>query len=235
MPLYAGAVSTRMRAADTVTVQRIVDLIEKAYADRITLGRVSAAFRGKPNSLGPLFQKQIGMSVHQYLTLVRLQHAAHLINSGLKIEAVALSVGYQSKKNFYRQFLRHFGVTPEAYRRRQRELGGRFGNGNRGQVAKNGTVRYAGQFNGTACLIDVETRPNVKGRSSCVATPLVLVAHGIQPFAVTAECLEFLADTEAGAVERAAEFLEHRFGARSQSPKRQRDGGRWPAILAPRR
>jgi AraC-like DNA-binding protein len=35
----------------------------------------------------------------------------------VKIEAVALSVGYQSKKNFYRQFKRQFGFTPEQYRR----------------------------------------------------------------------------------------------------------------------
>jgi AraC-like DNA-binding protein len=224
-----------MTAAHTVTVQRMVDLIEKAYANRITLERISAAFRGKPTSLGPLFQKLVGMSVHQYLTQVRLQHAAHLINSGLKIEAVALSVGYQSKKNFYRQFLRHFGVTPEAYRRWQRKPGGRSDNGNKRQVTKSGTVRYAGQFNGTACLIDVETRPNVKGRSSCIATPFVIVDHGIQPFAATAEYVQMAADTEAGAVERAAEFLEHRFGARSQTPKRQLDEVFGPLILAPRR
>ena len=175
------------------------------------------------------------MSVHQYLTQVRLQHAAHLINSGLKIEAAALSVGYQSKKNFYRQFLRHFGVTPEAYRHRQRVPGGRSDNGHRRQVTKSATVRYAGKFNSTVCLIEVETRPNVKGRSSCVATPFVILEHGMQPFAATAEYVELFADTEAGAVERAAEFLEHRFGARSQTPKRQLDEASRPTSLAPRR
>jgi AraC-like DNA-binding protein len=31
-----------------------------------------------------------------------------------------MSVGYRSKKDFYRQFIRRFGVTPEEYRRHQR-------------------------------------------------------------------------------------------------------------------
>jgi len=34
----------------------------------------------------------------------------------MKVEAVALSVGYRSKKNFYQQFKRHYGMTPVPYR-----------------------------------------------------------------------------------------------------------------------
>jgi AraC-like DNA-binding protein len=41
----------------------------------------------------------------------------------VKIEAVALELGYQSKKNFYHQFKRRFGATPQAYRRQQGDLG----------------------------------------------------------------------------------------------------------------
>jgi transcriptional regulator GlxA family with amidase domain len=54
------------------------------------------------------------------VTQVRLDHAARLVSSCVKVEAVALSVGYRSKKDFYRQFVRRFRVTPETYRRRQR-------------------------------------------------------------------------------------------------------------------
>jgi transcriptional regulator GlxA family with amidase domain len=57
------------------------------------------------------------MTVRQWLTRVRLDHAASLIREGIKIEAVALIVGYHSKKNFYRQFRRRFATTPSAYGR----------------------------------------------------------------------------------------------------------------------
>jgi photosystem II stability/assembly factor-like uncharacterized protein len=45
-----------------------------------------------------------------------MERAVTLIGKGDKVEAVALQVGYRSKKNFYRQFTIRFGVTPAAYR-----------------------------------------------------------------------------------------------------------------------
>ena len=58
----------------------------------------------------------VGMSVHQWLTTVRLDRASTLIRDGVKVEAVSLLVGYRSKKNFYRQFKRRFGTTPIGHR-----------------------------------------------------------------------------------------------------------------------
>ena len=37
----------------------------------------------------------------------------------MKIEAIALDLGYRSKKHFYRQFKRRFGMTPDVYRHAQ--------------------------------------------------------------------------------------------------------------------
>jgi AraC-like DNA-binding protein len=204
----------------------MVDLVEKAYADRMTVKTVSAALRGKPAVLGRLFHHVVGVSVHGYVTRVRLARAAHLITSNVKVEAVALAVGYRSKKNFYRQFLRHFGMTPEAYRRRPVLSTGPSGGGSGARAATNGVARYAGLFDSTACIIEIEPRPNVKGRPSYVATPFVIADHGLQPFVSPGEVVEILADTEAEAVERAAIFLEHRFGARAGAPKRHYDDRR---------
>ena len=101
------------------TVQRM-DFIDRGYADRIPLKTVAASVRGNPAKLGRRFRAKVGVSVHGYVTQVRLEHAANLISSNIKVEAVALGVGYRSKKNFYRQFARHFGVTPEAFRKTQK-------------------------------------------------------------------------------------------------------------------
>jgi AraC-like DNA-binding protein len=226
------AVSTRPSASATVMVQRMVDLIETSYGERVTLSSVAAALRGDPADLGRLFKSMTAVSIHEYLTRVRLEHGAHLINSGIKIESVAWSVGYRSKKNFYRQFLRHFGVTPEAYRRRRIQPNVRSG-GHAG-AARTGATRNAGCFNSTACVINIEARPNVKGRPSYVATPFVMADHGIQPFAAVNEWVEIMAETEAEALERASIFLEHRFGARAVAPKRQQDDKRALTMRAPR-
>jgi AraC-like DNA-binding protein len=218
-------------AVGVVVVQRMVDVIEHSFGERMTLSTVSAAVRGRPVELGRLFRTLIGMSVHEYVTRVRLEHAAHLMASPARVQAIALRVGYRSKKNFYRQFLRQFGVTPDAYRRRLPQHGrAAAGNG----ATPDGTV-YSGLFNKTPCLIRVEARPNIKGPASYVATPLVVVNHGVQPFASASEHVEIEGATEADALNRAATFLEHRFGRRAAAPKCRHDARRALATSRPRR
>ena len=105
-------------------VRRMLDVIETSYADRITLHTLSTSLNRQSAYLGHLFRKEVGMTVRQCLTRVRLQRAATLIKEGVKIEAVALTVGYRSKKNFYRQFKREFAITPSQYGRQTPAVAG---------------------------------------------------------------------------------------------------------------
>jgi PAS domain S-box-containing protein len=98
-------------------VQRMLDVIHTTYAEHVTLDTLAAALGRQPAYLGRLFRRTVGMTVHECLTHVRLNHAEKMIRDGIKIEAVALSVGYRSKKNFYHQFKRRFEMTPEKYER----------------------------------------------------------------------------------------------------------------------
>jgi AraC-like DNA-binding protein len=91
-------------------------IIEERYAEPLTLDVLAMAVGRSKRHLGAVFQQEFGLSVHQYLTRVRLNRAVALIRAGEKIEAVSLLVGYRSKKNFYRNFHAHIGVTPVAYR-----------------------------------------------------------------------------------------------------------------------
>jgi two-component system response regulator YesN len=97
----------------------MLDVIEKSYAERITLDSLATTLNRQSAYLGQLFRREVGMTVRQWVTRVRLQHATMMIRDGVKIEAVALSVGYRSKKNFYRQFRRQFAITPSEYGRQQ--------------------------------------------------------------------------------------------------------------------
>ena len=97
-------------------VQRMLEEIERDYAQPITLRTISATIGRQPAYLGRVFQHEVGSSVRNYLTRVRLEHAAALVRDGVKIEAVALSVGYRSKKNFYQRFKGYYGTTPVQYR-----------------------------------------------------------------------------------------------------------------------
>ncbi len=98
-------------------VSRMLDVIETSYAEPITLNSLASTLNRQSAYLGQLFRREVGMTVRQWVTRVRLDHATVLIRDGVKIEAVALIVGYRSKKNFYRQFRRRFATTPFEYGR----------------------------------------------------------------------------------------------------------------------
>lgn len=100
-------------------VQRIIDVLERDYANAVTLRAVASKVGRHPGYLGAIFKREVGLTSRAYLTRVRLQHAAELIETGVKIEAVSLDVGYRSKKNFYHHFKQQFGMTPKQYRDRR--------------------------------------------------------------------------------------------------------------------
>jgi transcriptional regulator GlxA family with amidase domain len=91
-------------------------IIDERYAEPLTLDVLAAAVGRSKRHVASVFVRECGVSVHRYLTRVRLNRALALIRGGEKIEAVSLLVGYRSKKNFYRNFNVHIGVTPIAYR-----------------------------------------------------------------------------------------------------------------------
>jgi len=104
------------RTSLSPTVQRAKRLIDERYADPLTLERLAAAVRCSKRQLASVFRQELAMTTHEYLTRVRLRWALRFIREGEKIEVASLLVGYQSKKNFYRHFKTHIGVTPRAYR-----------------------------------------------------------------------------------------------------------------------
>ncbi|OLC46416.1 MAG: hypothetical protein AUH43_14100 [Acidobacteria bacterium 13_1_40CM_65_14] len=103
-------------AALSPIVQRSKRIVDERYGDPLTLARLASTVGSSKRQLASVFRQELAMTVHEYLTRVRLHRALELIRRGEKIEAVSLLVGYRSKKNFYRHFKARVGVTPLAYR-----------------------------------------------------------------------------------------------------------------------
>lgn len=97
-------------------VRRVVELISATEDRRLTLAQLSKVVDRSPSHLNVLFFQNTGLTIHQYAVFVRMTRAAWEIERGGKIEAIAMSLGYRSKKNFYRQFKEWFGVTPTSFR-----------------------------------------------------------------------------------------------------------------------
>jgi PAS domain S-box-containing protein len=94
----------------------MLEQIHQHYNDRLTLAGLAKSLRRQSAYLGRLFRDEVGLTVHEYVTRARMIFASVQVRAGVKIEAVSLELGYRSKKNFYNQFKRRFGMTPDAYR-----------------------------------------------------------------------------------------------------------------------
>ena len=97
-------------------VMHLKTLIEREYANPLTLAVLAAAIGRERTYAARMFRRCTGKTLHGYLTATRVRRARQLIREGYKVEAAMLLVGYRSKKNFYRQFRAYTGVTPGAYR-----------------------------------------------------------------------------------------------------------------------
>jgi AraC-like DNA-binding protein len=97
-------------------VRRVCAYMRRHYGEPISLDSLANRVGRNTGYLATLFRRQTGMTIHRYLTGIRMERAARLLRRREKVEAVVLLVGYRSKKNFYRQFEATFGVTPGKYK-----------------------------------------------------------------------------------------------------------------------
>ena len=92
--------------------------IQTHLAEKLTIGFLCKQFSVSPTFLKEGFRRAYGMPIHSFLIQQRLQHARKLIRTtGMPIQKIAQSVGYESASQFNAAFRRHFGITPGQYRK----------------------------------------------------------------------------------------------------------------------
>lgn len=96
--------------------QKVSRFLRRHYDRPWTIATLGTHFRVSPSSLQRAFKREFQVSVREYQRRLRLQRACEAVGRH-KIDAVALQVGYKSKKNFYQAFRKMTGMTPAAFRR----------------------------------------------------------------------------------------------------------------------
>ena len=98
-------------------LERIIGHVEAHLAEKITLPDVAARFWVSQSTVSQLFRKKTGTSFYHYVTIRRLTKARTLIKTGIPMEQVSISVGFQDYSTFYRAFKAEFGISPAQYRK----------------------------------------------------------------------------------------------------------------------
>jgi AraC-like DNA-binding protein len=95
--------------------------VRQELARNWTLDQLAGIARTSSEHLRRLCRRSLGRSPMQQLTVLRMQHAAHLLaTTEVKIEAVAHEVGYQNSFAFSNTFKRMTGLRPSEFRSRKR-------------------------------------------------------------------------------------------------------------------
>lgn len=101
---------------------RIINkFIMENYGRKITLTEAAAVVNMNPTAFCNAFKASTGKSFNSYLTAYRLLIAGRLLSTTLlNISEIAYKVGFGDFSHFTRTFTRHYGISPTAYRKRQK-------------------------------------------------------------------------------------------------------------------
>src|SRR6266849_4737804 len=104
-------------------VSRGRDFIHARAFGSINLGEVARASFLSPYHFHRAFRGAFGISPHEYVTRLRIDRAAHLLQTArdLSVMKVAEKVGFESATSFANLFRRHKGLSPSALRGIERE------------------------------------------------------------------------------------------------------------------
>ena len=98
-------------------VQPAIDFIEANYTCQFSLQEVAKAAHLSVSRLAHLFKEQIGITIIDYLTDVRINHAKKLLLSSDKnCTEICFEVGYNNQSYFIRAFRGLVGLTPLQFR-----------------------------------------------------------------------------------------------------------------------
>lgn len=92
--------------------------IEANYGEEdLSLSTLAVKFHFNPSYFCILFKNHTRMTIHQYITHIRMRAAAsQLLQTSQKVYQVAENVGYRDVKYFIRLFRKEYGTSPDEYR-----------------------------------------------------------------------------------------------------------------------
>lgn len=101
-----------------VVAQQIARYLRDNYSRPLSLRDVAAQVHLSERHTNRVFHRTMGVSIMDYLTNVRMDHAAYLLlERHVPTKEVAHAVGYPDVRYFITVFRRRMGLTPASFRR----------------------------------------------------------------------------------------------------------------------
>lgn len=107
---------------EAAVISQVKAYIDGNYREELSLETMAARFYMNPSYFSTFFKKHTGTNFKQYVTDIRMKTALHLLqHSDAMLYEIADKVGYNSARQFSELFRKHYGVLPNAFRKRGEE------------------------------------------------------------------------------------------------------------------
>ena len=114
-----GAPTSAAYQSHSQTVTEICSYIDEHYAEPLSTAQLARQFLLSKTQLYSLFKEVLALSVSEYISLVRVTQAKHLlINTQYSVEIISQKVGYTNACSFSRLFRSKIGSAPLQYRKK---------------------------------------------------------------------------------------------------------------------
>ncbi len=107
---------------ETSLYDRLLSYIENHIDEDLSLNRLAEAFYVSKYHIAHLSKNHLGMSVHQYITKKRLSLCIQALPDCSNITNLYSACGFGDYSSFYRSFKKEYGISPNEYKKRQRNL-----------------------------------------------------------------------------------------------------------------
>lgn len=98
------------------TTKRVIDHLKAHYQEKITVSQLSEMFGSSAAHLSAVFKKEVGMSIHTYLTEYRVKCSAEYLKDH-SIADTCYLCGFYDSSHFIAAFKKRFNCTPAVYKK----------------------------------------------------------------------------------------------------------------------
>lgn len=108
---------TQARAGSRAAfIRDALEYLQQHHAEPLSAQSVAAHFGYSRSRFSHIFNAQLGYTLCEYLSAIRCRHAAQLLReSDMPVSDVAMAVGFESLRTFYRIFKKQYDMTPNRY------------------------------------------------------------------------------------------------------------------------
>lgn len=116
---FVDSVDSASGIKNLQVIQKSVEYMRENYNEKLTIDDISQAVYLSPCYLSKIFKNELGCTIMEFLTKVRIDEAKKLLrNPRYNVMQVAGEIGFDDPSYFTKVFKKIEGVTPSQYRRR---------------------------------------------------------------------------------------------------------------------